>query len=725
MVNIHQVTLLLVEDEGIIAMATARKLESFGYGVLTAGSGEAALKAIHDQPSISLVLMDIDLGRGMSGPEAAQEILKHKNVPIVFLTSHAELEMVEKVRDITRYGYVLKNSGEFVLRSSIEMAFELFNAHENSSKQMRALQETDAHLARGERVAKIGNWQVKLNTNEFTASQGALDIFGSHTEKLSLDYVRNFVLPEYKEAVKLAYEKLLNDKASYDIEFKIRRATDGSIRDIHSIAELDLESNTIFGVIEDFTDFNKLTESLRESEAFYRLLYNAMDQGLALHEIITDEKGKPIDYIYLDVNDSYTRILNLKREELIGKRIKEVMPKVEQYWIDIFGEVALSGKSHYYENYLESTKRYYATFTYSPKKNHFAVLVRDITEQREKELLLQASESKFRTLIKDMNVGVILHGNKTEILLCNPKALELLGLSEEQLFGRDSYHPEWNIIREDGSVCPGDLQPISEAIRLKQSVHNSIVGVYHPRKMTRVWLSVNCVPQFDKNGEIATVVCTFVDISDQKRAALEVSRLLEEKELILKESLHHSKNDMNTISSLLYLQADTLKDPIAITALNESASRIESMKLLYEKLYRSSSFKNISLKEYLESLTEEILSHFPNTANIRLNREIEDALIDANKVKYVGIIVNELLTNIMKYAFPDNRDGTISVSCKTTGTHLTICVADNGIGLPEDIDFEHSTGFGLQLVYALTQQYNGTIRIEREEGTKIVLELDA
>lgn len=124
-------TILLVEDEAIVAYSEKATLEGFGYRVLSARSGKEALEAVHSHgETLDLILMDLDLGEGIDGTETARLILAERNLPIVFLTAHAEREQVEKVKGITRYGYVVKDSGDFVLQSSIEMAFELFEAHE-------------------------------------------------------------------------------------------------------------------------------------------------------------------------------------------------------------------------------------------------------------------------------------------------------------------------------------------------------------------------------------------------------------------------------------------------------------------------------------------------------------------------------------------------------------------------------------------------------------------
>ena len=132
-------TILLVEDEALIALAEAATIRRSGYEVITEYSGEAAVRQALDDTAVSLVLMDIDLGKGIDGTDVARQILAERNMPIVFLTSHSERNMVEKVRGITHYGYVIKNSGDFVLQSSIEMAFELFEALEQAKEKDAAL----------------------------------------------------------------------------------------------------------------------------------------------------------------------------------------------------------------------------------------------------------------------------------------------------------------------------------------------------------------------------------------------------------------------------------------------------------------------------------------------------------------------------------------------------------------------------------------------------------
>jgi two-component sensor histidine kinase len=181
---------------------------------------------------------------------------------------------------------------------------------------------------------------------------------------------------------------------------------------------------------------------------------------------------------------------------------------------------------------------------------------------------------------------------------------------------------------------------------------------------------------------------------------------------------------MNVIYGLLVLQADTLKDPKAIAALEDSANRVQSMMILYDKLYRSPDVQKISVMNYLPNLVDEIIANFPNSNLVKVEKKINDFILDTKRLHPLGIIINELLTNIMKSAFIGRDDGLIKVSASLKGKNVSIIIQDNGSGIPETVDFEHSTGFGLQLVWMLTKELMGTIRIERIKGTKIILEFE-
>jgi len=203
-----------------------------------------------------------------------------------------------------------------------------------------------------------------------------------------------------------------------------------------------------------------------------------------------------------------------------------------------------------------------------------------------------------------------------------------------------------------------------------------------------------------------------------------INSLLTEKKLLLKEVHHRIKNNMNTIKGLLFLQSDVLTDPTAIAALQDAESRVGSMMVLYDKLYCSEGFEGISIKEYLPVLVDEIIENFNNKDKVKIEKNIEDFILKADILFTLGIILNELLTNIMKYAFPGMNNGIVIVSASKNDRRVKIEIQDNGAGIPESISFENSTGFGMQLVSMLTEQIGGTINIERGGGTKFILEFE-
>ncbi len=218
------------------------------------------------------------------------------------------------------------------------------------------------------------------------------------------------------------------------------------------------------------------------------------------------------------------------------------------------------------------------------------------------------------------------------------------------------------------------------------------------------------------------VVTVVRDVTERKEAERKVRELLAEKELILKEVHHRIKNNMSTIHGLLSLQAAAVRDAEAASALKDAGSRIQSMMVIYEKLYRSGGVQDLSAADYLPALIDELASNFPNVHTLSIEKRIEDFTLKARTLQPLGILINELLTNTLKYAFDGRDGGRILVSASLRGDTVTIVVEDDGKGMPEGIDFDTSTGFGLQLVQGLTMQLKGRIRIERIAGTRVVLE---
>lgn len=218
------------------------------------------------------------------------------------------------------------------------------------------------------------------------------------------------------------------------------------------------------------------------------------------------------------------------------------------------------------------------------------------------------------------------------------------------------------------------------------------------------------------------LLATINDITERKRSEERIRALLEEKELVLVEVHHRVKNNLNTIYSLLSLQASAHNDPSASAVLKDAAHRVRSMMLLYNKLYRSDQVTEISASSYLPPLIGETVAIFPSGGSVRVKTDVEDFVIKAKTASTLGIILNELVTNAMKYAVEGRSDPLLRLNAVKRGRNITIVFEDNGPGISESISVENSSGFGMQLINMLTGQLGGTVRIERQNGTRFTIE---
>jgi two-component sensor histidine kinase len=208
------------------------------------------------------------------------------------------------------------------------------------------------------------------------------------------------------------------------------------------------------------------------------------------------------------------------------------------------------------------------------------------------------------------------------------------------------------------------------------------------------------------------------DITEQKKAEEQIARSLQEKEVLLKEIHHRVKNNMNVISSLLNLEASRTTDKAVRAILKEAQDRVNMMALIHKKLYQSKDLAHIDYKEYLQTLVAGITDTY-HRHDVIVTVDMESLFFDVTIGIPCGLIVNELVSNSLKYAFPEGRKGTIKVGInKDSEGNNVLTVADDGVGFPDTVDFRKTTSLGLQLVSMLTGQIHGKVALSRGEGTR-------
>jgi PAS domain S-box-containing protein len=473
--------------------------------------------------------------------------------------------------------------------------------------------------------------------------------------------------------------------------------------------------------IRDITARKRIEEKLAASNEMFQTVLDNIPQFIG---------WKDLNSRYLGCNKNFAYKAGLNNtESIIGKTDRD-LPWKEEETENILRDdkrVMESGITEYHifesalsaqgtETLLDSNK--IPLHDINGKVNGILISCENITKMKQTEEFLENRTVFLESIINSSVDGILVVNDRREKIFQNQRIIELLGIPEDLADNKDD-QPQ--------------LIYVESIVKNQDQFRERVAYLYnHIQEISKDEIELNngtvldrySSPVLGKDGKYYGRIWVFHDITKVKEKEVKINNLLKEEELILKEVHHRIKNNMATICSLLSLQAGSLKDPIAIKAIENAEGRIRAMLVLYNKLYQSTDYFTVSISEYLPSLINEILYNFSSSISITVMKTFDNFTLDSKILQSLGIIVNELLTNIMKYAFAGKDDGLISISASLKNNTVSIIICDNGIGMPESVDFDHSTGFGLMLVGALTKQLNGTIRIERENGTKIILEFE-
>jgi PAS domain S-box-containing protein len=247
-------------------------------------------------------------------------------------------------------------------------------------------------------------------------------------------------------------------------------------------------------------------------------------------------------------------------------------------------------------------------------------------------------------------------------------------------------------------------------------------GVIHDQSGQKHWMETFLNPIYMETGEIKEISCLSYEITDKKEIQQQMLESIHEKEILLQEVHHRVKNNLQVISSILNLQSSYVKDQNSLSILRESQNRIKSMSFIHESLYHTGDFSKIEFSDYILSLTNSLIHSYSIGAGIiELITKFEKVSLVLDQAIPCGLIVNELISNALKYAFPEGKSGRITLEMSVKAGQLHLSIADDGIGLPKGLDVENSDTLGLQLVYTLADQLDANISVTSKKGTKYLI----
>ncbi|BCL38374.1 PAS domain S-box protein [Nostoc sp. MS1] len=463
----------------------------------------------------------------------------------------------------------------------------------------------------------------------------------------------------------------------------------------------------------DISERQRAEQELQEKEQFLRSIYDGVANSIFVVDVVDS------NFHYMGLNPAHEKITGLLSHQLQGKTPEQVLPPILAATVRQNYQACIDvGKTITYEECLtfQDQDTWWIT-NLTPIRDENSRIYRiigssiNITEQKRAQQMLELQAVITRNMAEGLS---LIRFNDGVIVYTNPKFDKIFGYDAGELIGQHisiiNYEDENTNATEVYEAIAAAVKQYGEATYEVQNIKKDGTPFWC-RATTSVF----------KHPEYGTVlVAVQQDITEQRQTEEQIKASLKEKEVLLKEIHHRVKNNLGIVSSLLQMQSRRTQDHQASAILRDSQNRIASIALVHEKLYRSDDLANIDFAQYIPDLTIHLFDSYNVSSNcIRLNIQVDDVSLDIETAIPCGLIINELVSNALKYAFSDNRGGEIQVKLyQENDQTLTLIVEDNGIGLPAEFDSKKAKTLGLTLVQGLVKQLRGQLEIQSQAGTK-------
>jgi PAS domain S-box-containing protein len=741
--------LILVEDEMIIAKDIQSRLHGTDHDIVSiVATGEDAIAQAGElRPDV--VLMDIVLKGEMDGIDAAQQIIERFDIPIIFLTAHTDATTVKRATATASYGFLFKPFDVLELSGAIETAISMHGVEEKareSDSRVRELTESLSEMIFETDMAGTITFINHAGLKEFGYTKEQVE--GGMT-------LYDLVSPDKHEEIRESIAQAVIDEPSEWIEVPgVRR--DGSTFPVSVRASLIIREGVpvgIRGIALNVTEQKRAEQQREESERHFREITDALP--VVVYE--ADATG-----CITFVNATAFDMFGYTKDELeAGMSIFRLVTDADKERALTSHRRRLSGadlgRIEYAALRKDGSTCPISVRAVSIRRNGAVVGVRgivvDITERKQAEERVREHVHAIETLNRISTEGNRASDVQSFAETVTDLTLELLHFDVGTIHLYDADARRANLCYATGipdiAVAAIDGIPLEEALYAHVLVEgkplfvdgDDALRVPHAAQLGLKSLAVMPLYHYDKRiGALNIGSFTHHTFSQSERdllvaigneagvviAKLQTDELmmaaLKERETLLKEIHHRVKNNMQIISSLLSLQAAQATERETIDMLNESQSRIRSMALIHEKLYRSGSLAEIDFGDYIDSLIDELLRMYNVPLGvITITADIENIQLGVDTAIPCALIINELVSNSLKHAFPDGRAGDVTVALQRANGAHTLTVADDGVGFPADLDFRTTDSLGMQLVSALINQLEGTIELNRENGMAFVI----
>jgi len=481
-------------------------------------------------------------------------------------------------------------------------------------------------------------------------------------------------------------------------------------------------------VIRDVTERKAGQDALREGEERYRTLFDSIDQGFCIIEMRI-EAGQPLDYRFIEVNQAFEKQSTLRNAK--GRWMRELRPGHEERWFEIYRDVALTGEPiHFEQQGQELEERWFELHAFrigAPEQRRVGVLFTDISERKRAERALRDSEERLRLFTENVTDYALLQvDTKALISGWNTGAERTFGYPEPEIVGQPMgklYLPE--------EAARGDAEKDMEIAKENGRFEDARWLVR--KDGSRIFARWVTTPMRNPAGNLRGYAKVLRDETERRQAEEQLRNSLAEKHALLQEVHHRVKNNLQVITSLLSIQTTRVDNQDVSTILADTENRVRTIAALHESLYSSDNLARIEFSSYLQRLVNDLTGFYGvDPKRLAVAVRAEKLLIDIGKAIPLGLVVNELVTNTFKHAFPKGRSGTVEIALEHAGAAagnlgptsprlVQLTVRDNGIGLPADIRPDETPSMGLHLVHILAKQLDAKVSIAGREGTTVAL----
>ena len=567
------------------------------------------------------------------------------------------------------------------------------------------------------RQAQIGTWEMDLEADTCVWSDVTKEIFELEkgTEP-DFDMATDFFYDEdTEERVMRAVERAQITGEPYDLEVKIKTAK-GNVKWIRDTGQAEFQNGKcvrLYGIVQDIHK-RKLAEE--ESEKNKRLL-EAITQQTEVAVWVRDHQGK-----LLFVNNQWKTIFGLENQTIIGQSLEDFFSSKEaNVMIQSDQDVVRRNEQVIFEEYINTAMgpRHFMVNKFpltgiSGLENAVGGIGTDITEIKNTEKRLQETKQKLREIIEHSTNLFYTHDANHELTYLSPQSIDFLGYTPEEAkrrwteFVTDHPDNEKGFDFTQRAIDTGEAQPPFE-LQLEKGDGEII------------WVEVNEAP-IVKDGKTVSIAGSLTNITKRKMAQNKIRDSLREKETLLAEIHHRVKNNLAVVASLMQLQAMESQNSDVRSELLESVLRIKSMAGIHEHLYKTEDFSNLDFAHNLETLVGDVIDTMQFSADISLEFECDEVRLSVNQAIPCSLIVNEVITNIIKHGFKGRESGNVTTKLHEKNNTVTLSVEDNGRGLPVDFDPKSTKTLGMQLIITLTEQLFGSFDFESgDEGTVFTL----